>query len=47
MEAYSTDGRFNPVALALLSRSFVEMGLLSAEPDMSRLYTEEFLPRRQ
>jgi ABC-type nitrate/sulfonate/bicarbonate transport system substrate-binding protein len=47
MEAYSTDGRFDPVVLALLSRSFVEMGLLTAEPDMSRLYTEEFLPRRQ
>jgi hypothetical protein len=24
----------------------VEMGLLPAEPDMRRLYTEEFLPAR-
>jgi NitT/TauT family transport system substrate-binding protein len=45
MEAYSVDGRFDPVALGLLAKSFVEMGLLPAEPDMSRLYTEEFLPR--
>jgi ABC-type nitrate/sulfonate/bicarbonate transport system substrate-binding protein len=46
MEAYSVDGRFNSVALGLLAKSFVEMGLLPAEPDMRRLYTEEFLPAR-
>jgi ABC-type nitrate/sulfonate/bicarbonate transport system substrate-binding protein len=45
MEAYSVDGKFAPPALGLLAKSFVEMGLLPAEPDMSRLYTEEFLPR--
>jgi ABC-type nitrate/sulfonate/bicarbonate transport system substrate-binding protein len=45
MEAYSRDGRFDPVALSLLAKSFVEMGLLPAEPDMKSLYTEEFLPR--
>jgi NitT/TauT family transport system substrate-binding protein len=45
MEAYSRDGTFDPVALGLLAKSFVEMGLLASEPDMSRLYTEEFLPR--
>jgi NitT/TauT family transport system substrate-binding protein len=44
MEAYSRDGKFDPVALGLLAKSFVEMGLLPGEPDMSRLYTEEFLP---
>ncbi len=47
MEAYSPDGRFDPVALALLAKSFVEMGLLPAEPDMKGLYTEEFLPPRK
>jgi ABC-type nitrate/sulfonate/bicarbonate transport system substrate-binding protein len=47
MEAYSRDGSFNPVALALLAKSFVEMGLLPAEPDMKQLYTEEFLPPRK
>ena len=45
MEAYSRDGKFDRVALALLAKSFVEMGLLPSEPDMSRLYTEEFLPK--
>ncbi len=45
MEAYSRDGRFDPVALGLLAKSFVEMGLLPAEPDMKGLYTEEFLPQ--
>src|SRR3984957_14983640 len=47
MEAYSGDGSFDPVALALLAKSFVEMGLLPAEPDMKQLYTEEFLPARK
>jgi NitT/TauT family transport system substrate-binding protein len=46
MEAYSRDGKFDPVALGLLAKSFVEMGLVPSEPDMSRLYTEEFLPGR-
>ena len=47
MEAYSRDGKFDPVALALLAKSFVDMGLLPAEPDMKQLYTEEFLPPRK
>jgi NitT/TauT family transport system substrate-binding protein len=38
------DGKFDRKGLAVLSRSFVEMSMLSAEPDMSKLYTEEFLP---
>ncbi len=46
MEAYSRDGSFDPAALELLAKSFVEMGLLPTEPDMSRLYTEAFLPGR-
>jgi ABC-type nitrate/sulfonate/bicarbonate transport system substrate-binding protein len=44
MPTFSTDGRFNPKALAVLARSFVELGTLPSEPDMSKLYTEEFLP---
>jgi len=28
----------------VLARSFVELGTLDAEPDMSKLYTEKFLP---
>ena len=43
--SYSTDGRFNPRALAVLARSYVELKLLDKEPDMTKLYTEEFLPK--
>jgi NitT/TauT family transport system substrate-binding protein len=41
---YSPDGRFHPEALKTLSRSLVEIGLLPTEPDMSKLYTEQYLP---
>ncbi len=44
MPEFSDTGKFDPQALAVLRRSFIEMGTLSAEPDMSKLYTEEFLP---
>jgi ABC-type nitrate/sulfonate/bicarbonate transport system substrate-binding protein len=44
MPMFSDTGRFNPKALAVLSRSFVQMGVLDQEPDMSKLYTEKFLP---
>ncbi len=45
MPVFSTDGHFNPKALAVLARSFVELGLLDKEPDMKTLYTEQFLPK--
>ena len=45
MPMFSDDGRFDPKALAVLSRSFVEMKTLPDEPDMSKLYTEAFLPK--
>jgi ABC-type nitrate/sulfonate/bicarbonate transport system substrate-binding protein len=44
MPMFSATGRFNPKALAVLARSFVQMGELDKEPDMSKLYTERFLP---
>ncbi len=40
----SDDGKFNSKGLAVLSRSFVEMNMLPTEPDMTKLYTEKFLP---
>ncbi len=40
----SDNGKFDPKGLAVLSRSFVEMKMLPVEPDMSKLYTEKFLP---
>jgi NitT/TauT family transport system substrate-binding protein len=44
MPMFSATGRFEPKALAVLSRSFVELKTLPQEPDMSKLYTEAFLP---
>jgi ABC-type nitrate/sulfonate/bicarbonate transport system substrate-binding protein len=41
---FSDDGRFHQKALATLSKSFVELGTLDTEPDMSKTYTEAFLP---
>src|SRR5262249_30870022 len=46
MPMYSRNGRFNPKALATLARSYVETGNLPSEPDMTKLYTEAFLPAR-
>jgi NitT/TauT family transport system substrate-binding protein len=43
---FSDDGRFDPKALAVLSRSYVDLKFLPTQPDMSKLYTEEFLPKR-
>ncbi|HKT17589.1 MAG TPA: ABC transporter substrate-binding protein [Stellaceae bacterium] len=37
--------KFDPQALATLRRSFVELKILSAPPDMSKLYTEAFIPK--
>jgi NitT/TauT family transport system substrate-binding protein len=42
---YSEDCKFDPESLATLKRSFVDLNLLSTPPDMSKLYTEAFLPR--
>ena len=45
MPIFSLDGRFKPKALDVLAGSFVDMGLLPEKPDMSKLYTEQFLPK--
>jgi ABC-type nitrate/sulfonate/bicarbonate transport system substrate-binding protein len=44
MPTFSDTGKFEPAALKVLARSFVQMGALPSEPDMSKLYTEKFLP---
>jgi NitT/TauT family transport system substrate-binding protein len=44
MPMFSTDGKFNPKALTVLSRSYVDLKILPTEPDMRKFYTEEFLP---
>jgi NitT/TauT family transport system substrate-binding protein len=45
MPIFNPTGRFNPKALEALSRSFVELGLFPDAPDMSKLYTEAYLPK--
>src|SRR5262249_12871497 len=42
---FSDTGRFEPKSVEVLRDSFVELGLLPTAPDMSKLYTEEFLPK--
>jgi NitT/TauT family transport system substrate-binding protein len=46
MGMFNPTGRFDPKALAVLARSFVEMGALPQAPDMRMLITEQFLPDR-
>lgn len=45
MPMLNKTGRFDPKALKVLARSYVEMGSLPEEPDMRTLFTEQFLPR--
>ena len=45
IDMFTSDCRFDAESLATLKRSFVELNLLDAEPDMSKLYTEAFLPK--
>ena len=46
MPIFSRDGRFHAAALKTLQQSFVDMGTLDHAPDMSKLYTEAYLPKR-
>lgn len=46
MPMFSDDGKFDSKALAVLSRSYVELKVLEKEPDMTKLYTEAFLPKK-
>ena len=40
----SDDGVFNPRALDVLSKSFVELGILEKEPDRKLMYLDRFVP---
>jgi NitT/TauT family transport system substrate-binding protein len=44
MGMFNPTGRFDPKALDVLARSFVEMGALPQAPDMRTLITEQYLP---
>jgi ABC-type nitrate/sulfonate/bicarbonate transport system substrate-binding protein len=46
MPMFSDTGKFDPAALETLKKSYVELKLLPSEPDMSKLYTEAFLPKK-
>ena len=45
MPMFSDHGRYDAKALAVLAKSLVELKILPTEPDMSKLYTEAFLPK--
>ncbi|MGB6534967.1 MAG: ABC transporter substrate-binding protein [Xanthobacteraceae bacterium] len=45
MPMMTDNGRFKEKALKVLAQSFVELHTLPTEPDMSKLYTDAFLPR--
>jgi ABC-type nitrate/sulfonate/bicarbonate transport system substrate-binding protein len=42
---FTKDCRFDAESLATLKRSFVDLKILKEPPDMSKLYTEAFLPK--
>jgi ABC-type nitrate/sulfonate/bicarbonate transport system substrate-binding protein len=44
MPSFSDTGKFDAKALAVLAHSFVQTNQLPSEPDMTKLYTEKFLP---
>ncbi len=44
MGMFNPTGKFDPKALEVLARSFVEMGSLPQPPDMRALITEQYLP---
>lgn len=45
-EMYTKDCSFDPKALATLKRTFADLHLVSSPPDMSKLYTTAFLPKK-
>jgi NitT/TauT family transport system substrate-binding protein len=45
MPTHSLDGKFDPQAMATMRRAVVDLGILDSEPDISKLYTEAFLPK--
>jgi NitT/TauT family transport system substrate-binding protein len=42
--AFSTDGTFDPQGVAVLKKSFIDMGLLKDTPDDKDMFTTQFLP---
>lgn len=46
ISGFSTTGRFDAESLENLKQSFTDLKLVDTPPDMSKLYTEAFLPKR-
>ena len=46
ISGFSTTGRFDAESLENLKQSFTDLKLVDMPPDMSKLYTEAFLPKR-
>jgi ABC-type nitrate/sulfonate/bicarbonate transport system substrate-binding protein len=44
MQYFSTDGTFDPQAVAVLKQSYIDMGLLKEIPDDKALFTTQFVP---
>ena len=44
MGMMSDDGSFDPDAIDVLKKSYVELGILDYEPEISELYTDRFIP---
>ncbi len=42
---FADHGRFDPQGAGRVAKSFVDLKTLPTEPDMSKLYTETFLPK--
>lgn len=45
MPMFSDDGKFSPSAVDVLAQSFVDLKILDTKPDLTKYYTEEFLPK--
>ena len=43
---FSTDGTFDPEALAVIKQSFLDMGMLKDKPADDQMFTKQFLPVR-
>ena len=41
---FSDDGRFDPLAVATLKQSFIDMKTLRSEPADAELFTTQFVP---
>ena len=44
IRGFSTDGTFDPEGVAVLKKSFIDMGLLKQVPDDKDMFTTQFLP---